>query len=162
MELNLNGAKLRVYENGRIEKFGKIKNSKKETWYELKGSIIIKTNNYQIHHTSVNKKYYITSRIIYFAFHQNWEIHNSNQDNSIDHIDRNSLNNNLNNLKLATAREQSQNRNFLINANGYYFRNNKYESSIRINGKKKYLGCFDTEEEAHQAYLNAKNELNIV
>jgi hypothetical protein len=162
MELNLNGAKLRVYEDGKIEKFGKRNRSKEETWFQLKGSILTKTNNYQIHHTSINKKYYITSRIIYFAFHPDWKIHDSNQNNTIDHIDRNSLNNNLSNLRIFTSSEQSQNRNFVINANGYYFRNDKYESSIRINGKKKYLGSFDTEEEAHQTYLNAKNKLKCV
>lgn len=37
-------------------------------------------------------------------------------------------------------------------------RNNKYISSISINGHIKHLGCFETEEEAFDAYKEAKEE----
>lgn len=33
---------------------------------------------------------------------------------------------------------------------------NKYGSRIRINGKRKYLGFFDCQNKAHQAYVDAK------
>lgn len=39
-------------------------------------------------------------------------------------------------------------------------RNNKFMARIRINGKDKYLGNFDTEQEAYQAYKEAK-EANV-
>lgn len=32
----------------------------------------------------------------------------------------------------------------------------KYKAIIKIDGKTKHLGYYRTEEEAHQAYLNAK------
>lgn len=35
-------------------------------------------------------------------------------------------------------------------------RRNKFVATRRIDGKRLYLGIFDTPEEAHQAYLNAK------
>ena len=36
----------------------------------------------------------------------------------------------------------------------------KWRASIKIHGKTKHLGTFNTEEEAHQAYLEAKKECN--
>ena len=118
MEIKLNETRLRVYECGKIEKFGKNHNSKEETWFELKGTIIIRKTGYKQHKTVINKKEYITSRVIYFAFHQVWDIQDSSKNNSIDHIDRNSLNNNLSNLRVANAIEQNLNREFK-NAKGY-------------------------------------------
>jgi hypothetical protein len=35
-------------------------------------------------------------------------------------------------------------------------RNKKYEARIQVQGTYKYLGLFDTAEEAHAAYLTAK------
>jgi len=32
----------------------------------------------------------------------------------------------------------------------------KYKAVVRINGKLKHIGYFKTEQEAHQAYLDAK------
>ncbi len=43
---------------------------------------------------------------------------------------------------------------------GYYKENNKWIARIYINGKYKYLGCFKTPSEAHEAYLQAKKELS--
>ena len=159
MDLELNGAKLRVYECGKIERFGKIVwNAQEHTWFELKGTIRIHTCGYQEHHTTINKKIYITSRIIYLAFHQDWEIHDSSKNNTIDHIDRNPLNNHISNLRVFTMAEQALNREYVINAKGYSFnkKNKKWHSQITINRKKIHLGYFDTEADAHQAYLTAK------
>ena len=46
------------------------------------------------------------------------------------------------------------------NVKGYSWNNqkNKWGARIKINGKLKHLGFFDSEEEAHQAYLVAKRE----
>jgi hypothetical protein len=38
---------------------------------------------------------------------------------------------------------------------GVYFRNNKYQAYRRINGVLKFLGSFDTTDEAAQAYRDA-------
>ena len=160
MEIELNGAKLRVYECGKIERFG-TRSSKEEKWFEMKGSINIQKNGYQNHRTEINKKNYTTSRIIYLAFNPDWDIHDSSQNNSIDHIDRNSLNNNLSNLRVATALEQVLNREFK-NAKGYYFNKGKWKAQIKINGKQIYLGYFKTEQEASLAYQTYKLKNNIL
>ena len=83
----------------------------------------------------------------------------------MDHIDSDKLNNNVNNLRLVTNRENvSKERTFKSGLpTGVYFhkRNKKYESQIRINGKKKYLGSFNTIEEASNAYQNKLKEISI-
>ena len=74
----------------------------------------------------------------------------------IDHIDRNGLNNKMENLKICTIFENNQNRKN-INIAGINFRKdtNKWRARLR-KGKKDILNkCFDTIEEAIQARKQA-------
>lgn len=79
----------------------------------------------------------------------------------IDHIDGNSKNNSLNNLRIISQRDnclysrKKRSTNFL----GVYKDKTNWAASIRINGKRKFLGIFSTPEEAESAYLIAKNSL---
>ena len=79
----------------------------------------------------------------------------------IDHIDGNKLNNKLKNLRVVTQQQNLFNNH---TAKGYTWskRNNKYEAQICLNGKKHFFGYFTTEEEARQAYLNAKLIFHII
>ena len=70
----------------------------------------------------------------------------------IDHIDGNKSNNKIDNLREVTN-QQNQ---FNTNAKGYRLQNNRYTSQIKVSGKSIHLGSFDTEQEAHKAYLDAK------
>ena len=74
--------------------------------------------------------------------------------NHIDHVDRNRLNNSIENLRVVTNQENQWNQ----DCKGYYFHKarGKYEAQIKVNGKVKYLGMFMTEQEAAAAYLQAK------
>lgn len=89
----------------------------------------------------------------------------------IDHIDDNKLNNNLNNLRLVSARENvSKNRKNKYSKftgvcyikNNIHNRKNRWTSYIQINGKNKYLGNFYTELEASEAYKKALLELEKI
>jgi len=80
----------------------------------------------------------------------------------VDHIDNDSFNNNLDNLQITTKRHNSY-KDIVRTVNnllGTYKRGNTYVASIKINGKKVYLGTFKTEQEAHEQYMKALNNLN--
>jgi hypothetical protein len=74
---------------------------------------------------------------------------------TVDHIDNNPLNNNVDNLQVITKRENSsKDRKGISKYTGVTFnkKSNKWRSQIWINGKNKTLGSFDDELEAHRAY----------
>ena len=54
--------------------------------------------------------------------------------------------------------EKENTKKYISPSMGTYKRGNKYRSAIKINGVKKSLGTYDTQKEAHQAYLKAKQE----
>ena len=74
----------------------------------------------------------------------------------LDHIDTNKSNNSITNLRILTHQENL----FNTNAKGYYYhkKTNKWVSMIGINYTQKNLGYFNTEEEARNAYLEAKKK----
>jgi hypothetical protein len=49
------------------------------------------------------------------------------------------------------------------NAKGYVYKKliNKYQANIKINQRNIYLGVYSTEEDAHKAYLEAKQKYHI-
>jgi len=74
----------------------------------------------------------------------------------INHKDFNKLNNNENNLEIVTQRENANKKHIDSSSNyvGVYWnkQNKKWNSSIMINGKIKFLGSFALEIEANNAY----------
>jgi len=76
-----------------------------------------------------------------------------------DHIDRNGLNNQRNNLRVVTRQQNQFNR----NAKGYCFDKptQKFRAQIRLNGKQIHLGFFETALEARAAYLKAKHIYHV-
>ena len=118
---------------------GKLFEGSREVGRELNGKWTVK----------VFGERFLRSRIIY-AMH-----HEDPKDLQIDHIDRNGLNDRLENLRLASASDNSTNR-------GY---DRKLPTGVYVSGAKfracysrKYLGLFDTVEEARHAYLEEKNK----
>ena len=82
----------------------------------------------------------------------------------IDHIDGNIKNNNVNNLQIITngenVRKQKKRKLSTSNFVGVSFckLTNKWRSQIQINKQKKYLGVYDSQLEAFNAYEKYKNE----
>jgi len=148
MECELNGRKIK-YESGKIWLWRELK-SKPSYWWELKGTIDKK--DYRC--VRINNKLYSYHRLVYFLHNNDWDIHDTCCDNSIDHIDRDKSNNNIENLRNATHKQNMWNR----DCKGYSFNKGrgKYEAKIMVEGKKKYLGLFMTERAAAEAYLQAK------
>ena len=151
MECIINGTKVK-YEGGQIYKFCKYRlDSKEETWIMLKGSAR-PDGRIRI---LINHKSYYKYRVLYKIANPEWDIENSS--NSIDHININCKDNSLENLRPATQLQQILNRKCMTSAKGYIWckANQKWKARIVIDGKTKYLGLFDLESDAHQAYLNA-------
>jgi hypothetical protein len=73
----------------------------------------------------------------------------------IDHEDGDKSNNKITNLINGTKSENQQN---VKSTKGYSWHKQlkKWLARIKINNESIYLGVFDTEEEARQAYLDAK------
>ena len=89
-------------------------------------------------------------RIIAQTFLPDW-----NEGLAVLHIDEDKTNNKLSNLMLLTMQDKAA-----VQCKGYSLTSsNKWAASIKINGRKTYLGSFETEEDARLAYLTAKKTL---
>ena len=84
-----------------------------------------------------------------------------------DHIDENRFNNSLSNLRLISNRlncsRGHKNRNTSSQYTGVYFNNQskKFVASIYFDSKKRRIGSFDNEYDAHVAYENFKKANGI-
>jgi len=86
----------------------------------------------------------------------------------IDHIDGNGLNNQKSNLRFVTRRQNQQNRHCIKSSRFVGVTWNKracrWQAQITVGRRNercrnKNLGCFSTEEEAHQQYVKACEQL---
>ena len=81
----------------------------------------------------------------------------------IDHKDNNPLNNDLDNLQVITNRENcSKEKKGKSKYVGVSPKKNKWRVDISINGKPNYLGCYNTQFEAHLVYQKALNKIKEV
>ena len=108
----------------------------------------------------INKKLYQLHRIIYKYHNEDWDLTYS-YNNEIDHININPLDNKIENLRVVNNSQNLKNRNKFKNCSSkykgvsWYKPTNKWRADILIDGKRKYLGYFTNEEEAHLAYKKA-------
>ena len=139
--------------------FYKTGKSKTEKWYKIKLKI---DNGYKRFAFQIEgkKKSFYYHRVMYYAHNDDWDLFDTSKENIIDHIDGIKTNNHISNLRNVSQQENQWNR----RCKGYYFDKaiGKYVAQIYLNRKKIYIGLFDTEEEAHQAYLNKKAEVHII
>ena len=109
----------------------------------------------------INGKHKRLHRVIYYAHNQGWNISDNSKNNHIDHIDGDIVNNDIRNLRVVTQQQNNFNR---TRAKGYSWhkRDKKWRAQIKLNNKHIHLGYFDTEEEARNAYLEAKKKYHIM
>jgi len=100
------------------------------------------------------RKHFRIHRLIAEAF-----IPNPNSLLEIDHIDRNRKNNSLDNLRWVSSSQNGYNRNMKTQNSTSKYRGvcwvkskNKWKVQIKINGKPKYIGIFEREEEGAKAF----------
>ncbi len=116
-----------------------------------------KSNGYQ--EVTINKKHYYVHRIIFMMFYERWP-------EQVDHIDSDRSNNLISNLREANNAQNNRNtKTRASNTSGfkgvsYYTSLKKYVAKITVNYKGFHLGCFDTPEEAHEAYKKAALEFH--
>ena len=151
--ITLNGVKLLVYQNGMVLRYS-----------ENNGNKIVKGWNTLKHHihngyvgVRFSQKHFKLHRILAKAF---LDLDYDNKALVVDHIDKNKLNNSLHNLRVISQQENS----FNSNSKGYSWDKyaNKYSAQIHLNRKKINLGLFKTEEDARNAYLEAKLKYHII
>jgi len=105
----------------------------------------------------LNGKYLFAHRVI-------WEMFNGPIPEGlfIDHIDRIRNNNRIDNLRIGTFQENHFNRTKQSNNKsgfkGVCWHKKKWVSQIKIDGKNKFLGFFDTPEEAYKKYCEVAIE----
>ena len=145
IEILFENTQLRLYEEGKIERFHKVW----KKWTEIKalrqGYVVININN----------KLYKRSRLMMMIF-KNFDI---NSDLFIDHINRIKNDDRIENLRIVTQQENTFN---MSNVKGYSYdaKTKKWRMKIMVNGKR-YSKCFETELEAKKHYLEKKAELHI-
>lgn len=142
----------------------------KEIFEYKDGSLIRKTSNNQHKHvgwknssgylqTEINNKCYMVHRIIYemhFGKLEDYE--------QIDHIDRNPLNNKIENLRKCIQNQNQINSKIpKNNTTGYKgvlrTPSGKFQARLGYNGVKLYLGLFKTAEEANECVISKTKEL---
>ena len=106
----------------------------------------------------IDGKLFLAHRLIW-----KWQTNEDPSTKEVDHKDRDRTNNCWVNLRLV---EHSQN---MMNASGHsklglpkgvHKKRTRFGAQIMWNRSRRYLGTFDTPEEAHQAYCKAADQLH--
>ena len=159
IEFNLKDRRMRLIDDEFYARAinNKGEETKKEKWSKVSFS---DSHGYLLCNLTLNKVNHMfrQHRLVWFAHHQDWDIWDTSMDNLIDHKNKDKKDNRLCNLRKATHSENAQNQ----DVKGCYFKkaNNKWVAQIQLNGKVKHIGCYDTEEEAREAYLAEKRILH--
>ena len=156
-ELELYGRTIRFYDENHIEcEYGCIKDN-----WRIKPIVIL--HGYKSIHFKVDGKDHrvLIHRVVFYINNPSWDFYDSSTDNSIDHINGNPLDNRIENLRCITNQENCFN---YTRAKGYHWdkSRNKWQAKITLNGKTIHLGRFVNEDDAHSAYLKAKDKYHVI
>lgn len=120
-------------------------------WKEL--SIHYQNDGYKV--CNINRVHYLIHRIIGYLF---LGLDINNEKEQIDHINGIRNDNRLENLRIVSNQQNSFNQ----KSKGFTKCKNKFRARIKINNKNIHLGSFETEEEAREAYLKAKELYHVI
>lgn len=124
--------------------------------YGIKGNEIISKDKYgYIYISSRSFKSHLRGH--HFAWYMTYD---NVEFKMLDHINRNTSDNRIDNLRIVTNQQNSFNK----VSKGYTWNKNlnKWQSQIKVNYKNIYLGLYETEEEAQQSYLLAKKQYHLI
>jgi len=128
----------------------------------MKGTIagsFHKSSGYLVLGIDRRKTLFHVHRLIWFYMTGRWPI------SQVDHIDRNQLNNKWTNLREANNGQSKLNtrlnRNNTSGVRGVHFHSSEdiWMATISIDGKRKFLGRFETFEEAAAVRMKAEKEI---
>jgi hypothetical protein len=105
----------------------------------------------------INGKSWKAHRLAWLYVHGEWP------QNDIDHVNGVRTDNRLENLRVVSRQDNSRHRVFMNKNNtsgivgvSYHKATGKWQASMHVAGKQKYLGLYDTQEQAKQARPVAK------
>ncbi len=109
----------------------------------------------------IDRKYYLAHRLVVFFMTGQWP------DAYVDHINGVRSDNRFENLRLASMEINMQNRRTarrdsvsgVLGAH-WHKKSGKWASSIFADGKRHYLGRFDSAQDANSAYIKAKRQMH--
>jgi len=133
------------YSNGSL--FNKVQRNSRA----LKGAKVSSKDKDGYLNVQVEGKKYKVHRIIWLMHNERWPEGKL----EIDHINGIRDDNRIENLREVTGTQNNFNRK---GVKGYTKRGNKYQAKITVKGRETMLGLFNTTEEAHNAYLIAKEK----
>lgn len=154
--------KINYIENYLVSNYGNIKslnrtiirsNGRKQTFKERILKPINTTNGYLT--ANVNHSVHLIHRIVAFHFVMGYNI-----GYEVNHIDGNKQNNNSDNLEWVNRRENYTHGRLSVSNNltgAVFYKSKKskqWASRIKVNGKSVFLGFYNTDIEAHDAYNN--------
>ena len=149
------------YDNYSISSDGVILNNK--TGKFLKPNINKGYHSIRLYKNNTPKKF-----LIHKLVQEHFGDNNNIEGYQIDHIDNNKSNNSIDNLQLLTCRENNVKRCLNKHKTSKYTGVSwskiakKQQATITVNKKIKYLGYYDNEHEAAEAYKNELIKINEV
>ena len=157
----INDKKLRINKNDCLDLYSwrecKVKDN---YWQKIKPTLDTNKYDYASYRIGVNKKVFILSRVVYKLHNPDWDITNYSINNFIDHINGDPTDNKIENLRVVSDQQNKWN----TRAKGYSWNNvnNKWQAQIRTNKILETIGYYSDEEDAHDAYLYAKEYLHQI
>jgi len=140
------------YEGYEISNLGRVKSFRKN-------------KNGYILHGGVDSRGYDTVCLYRDTIRKTFKMHtlvwdyfgnSSRKDLHVDHYDNNKLNNNINNLQVLTAKENTRKYYKLTNdypGISWHIRENKWQLRVTINNKRRHIGLYEDKKDAIKKYL---------